>query len=604
MNALFDLCRVHTPTVGTGTLTLGGQVSGYLDFVAAGVPNGAVVSYGIADVGQSETGFGTYNAVAHTLTRSVYRSTGAGNNTPIALSGSAQVFITALAEDFGNQTITLSGDASGSGTTAIPVTLANSGVTAGTFQGLTIDVKGRVTAATNQGYVTSSGVTSITAGTGLTGGTITATGTIALSVPVSVANGGTGSTTAAGAPWLLLTGGTLSGALTVNANVSTSGSYYLAGVTSGAGPRFFGDTTNVAWELGSGNGNFLWYDNTATQRMGLTSGGNLTVTGEIISTNGAGNYGNFRLVGGNYGAILRQDGANLYILLTPSGSPYGAWNALRPFMVNVVNGQVSISHGLFLSGVGDPGGSTTLMSLTGTRIRFPQASGDEASAGLIDYGNINAGALSIVGKGASINNRVVQIYDTLNVQTVNASSAINITGAVNATGSGAGLVFANRNMSNSFLWYALSDWAYLYHTVAGNCFAFTANNFIPAANNTANCGISGTAWSNVTSYAFPNASDRREKQDIDGLPDCLDLVRAINPQRYRWRHGRNQERLNWGFVAQDVEAAMAGAGHEFGGHRVERGRHSLEYNQLTAVLWKAVQELSQQVEELRHGRIV
>lgn len=39
-------------------------------------------------------------------------------------------------------------------------------------------------------------VTSITAGTGLTGGTITTSGTIALSVPVSIANGGTGTTSA------------------------------------------------------------------------------------------------------------------------------------------------------------------------------------------------------------------------------------------------------------------------------------------------------------------------------------------------------------------------------------------------------------------------
>lgn len=41
------------------------------------------------------------------------------------------------------------------------------------------------------------GVTSITAGTGLTGGTITTSGTIGLSTPVSIANGGTNSTTGA-----------------------------------------------------------------------------------------------------------------------------------------------------------------------------------------------------------------------------------------------------------------------------------------------------------------------------------------------------------------------------------------------------------------------
>lgn len=48
-----------------------------------------------------------------------------------------------------NQTITLSGDATGSGTTSIAVTLANSGVTAGTYRSVTVNAKGLVTAGTN-----------------------------------------------------------------------------------------------------------------------------------------------------------------------------------------------------------------------------------------------------------------------------------------------------------------------------------------------------------------------------------------------------------------------------------------------------------------------
>jgi len=44
-----------------------------------------------------------------------------------------------------NQSITVSGDASGSGTTAISLTLAASGVTAGTYTKVTVDAKGRVT---------------------------------------------------------------------------------------------------------------------------------------------------------------------------------------------------------------------------------------------------------------------------------------------------------------------------------------------------------------------------------------------------------------------------------------------------------------------------
>jgi hypothetical protein len=52
----------------------------------------------------------------------------------------------------GNQTITLSGDVSGSGTTAITATLATVNSNVGTFQGLTVNGKGLVTAAVNEGY--------------------------------------------------------------------------------------------------------------------------------------------------------------------------------------------------------------------------------------------------------------------------------------------------------------------------------------------------------------------------------------------------------------------------------------------------------------------
>lgn len=48
----------------------------------------------------------------------------------------------------GNQSISISGDATGSGTTAIALTLANSGVTAGTYTKVTVDAKGRATSGT------------------------------------------------------------------------------------------------------------------------------------------------------------------------------------------------------------------------------------------------------------------------------------------------------------------------------------------------------------------------------------------------------------------------------------------------------------------------
>jgi phage-related tail fiber protein len=48
----------------------------------------------------------------------------------------------------GNQTITFSGDATGSGTTSVALTLANSGVTAGTYTKITFNAKGLATSGT------------------------------------------------------------------------------------------------------------------------------------------------------------------------------------------------------------------------------------------------------------------------------------------------------------------------------------------------------------------------------------------------------------------------------------------------------------------------
>lgn len=94
---LFNLARMTTATTGTGTITLGSAVSGFLTFALAGVSDGDTVTYAIKDGSNSEIGRGVYTASGTTLTRSVLKST--NSNSAISLSGSAEVFITAAAED-------------------------------------------------------------------------------------------------------------------------------------------------------------------------------------------------------------------------------------------------------------------------------------------------------------------------------------------------------------------------------------------------------------------------------------------------------------------------------------------------------------------------
>ena len=59
----------------------------------------------------------------------------------------------------GNQVVTVTGDATGSGATTIALTLANSGVAAGTYKSVTVDVKGRVTAGSNPTTISGYGIT-------------------------------------------------------------------------------------------------------------------------------------------------------------------------------------------------------------------------------------------------------------------------------------------------------------------------------------------------------------------------------------------------------------------------------------------------------------
>jgi phage-related tail fiber protein len=77
----------------------------------------------------------------------------------VTLSGSDVTTALGFTPVSGNQTITLSGDVTGSGATGITTTLANSGVTAGTYRSVTVDAKGRTTAGTNPTTISGYGIT-------------------------------------------------------------------------------------------------------------------------------------------------------------------------------------------------------------------------------------------------------------------------------------------------------------------------------------------------------------------------------------------------------------------------------------------------------------
>jgi hypothetical protein len=141
-----DRVKETTTTTGTGTLTLAGAAGGFQAFSAIG--DGNTTYYAITDqaTGDWEVGIGTYTASGTTLSRdTILASSNAGSAVNLS-AGIKNAFATypagkaAFFDDIptnnnqltngagyitGNQTITLSGDVSGSGTTSISVTVAD-----------------------------------------------------------------------------------------------------------------------------------------------------------------------------------------------------------------------------------------------------------------------------------------------------------------------------------------------------------------------------------------------------------------------------------------------------------------------------------------------
>ena len=97
MVTLVNRAKMATSTTGTGTITLGSAVTGFQTFADAGITNGMTVRYVIENGDDFEIGSGTYTASGTTLSRSVSESS--NSDSALNLSGSSEVFLTAIAAD-------------------------------------------------------------------------------------------------------------------------------------------------------------------------------------------------------------------------------------------------------------------------------------------------------------------------------------------------------------------------------------------------------------------------------------------------------------------------------------------------------------------------
>lgn len=128
------------PTVNNGTLTL--------SIGAAAATNNTVLIGTGTGFSANTASNATYTlTIGPALTNLASTMTGAGTGF-LRKNGADTYTLDTNTYLTGNQNISITGDATGSGATAISLTLANSGVTAGTYTKITVDAKGRATAGT------------------------------------------------------------------------------------------------------------------------------------------------------------------------------------------------------------------------------------------------------------------------------------------------------------------------------------------------------------------------------------------------------------------------------------------------------------------------
>ena len=131
--------------------------------------------------------------------------------------------------------------------------------------------------------------------------------------------------------------------------------------------------------------------------------------------------------------------------------------------------------------------------------------------------------------------------------------------------------------------------------------------FAPAGSGGMSCGAASHLWSAVYAQSGTiQTSDATHKEDVEALPEkYLAMLDAVTPRRFRLKEGTSG-RYHVGFIAQEVEAAMAEAGvsdMEFGGwvkDTDEDGKdlYLLRYEEFIALLLEKIRQLEGRLEAL------
>jgi hypothetical protein len=467
--------------------------------------------------------------------------------------------------------------------------------------------------------------------------------------PLPIASGGTGVTTAAAAPWVELVGDTMSGQLILQAtnptdNNAATRKLYVDNAVSNA---LAIANMKVALAGDTMTGPLVINQNAAA--LPAANFGGLQVAGAdgqpqliyLTSFGGAGapnaQYRTRTARGTPAARTAMQSGDAIGAYSVEAAASATAWGTPAAISFFTREAWTATANGSYMAVATVPAGSTTgeypamfgrglivggsiandpgpgNISMAGGTIRFmggayPLQNADNANfawqlgsgnGGFYWYSNSGFAVMQILSSGPLI--------VPPGVSTGNTSSGAGTVGL--SPGSTSNIGYVNWYKPNgtrfAYMGYSQTELTLVLEGGGGVNFSITGGHVYPNPQATYWCGLaagSGPWWYGVAAVTFPVQSDARHKTDITTLPaDCLDLVEAIAPKRYQYINTPEGEegRVFWGYIAQEVGEVFDAAGHDFSGaHRVHDGWHSLDYGQMNAVLWKAVQELTARVKSL------
>jgi hypothetical protein len=125
----------------------------------------------------------------------------------------------------------------------------------------------------------------------------------------------------------------------------------------------------------------------------------------------------------------------------------------------------------------------------------------------------------------------------------------------------------------------------------------TSSAIYPTTSNTWDLGSTSKRWRTIYSINALNTSDKNEKKNISGSDLGLRFINSLNPVQYNWKWDDDGSPKHYGLIAQEVNDIVSNQNVAIVNY--QSGSWSMAYTELISPMIKAIQELSDEVNQLK-----